>query len=182
MRGWVCHLQLLLVLAREFILGVRVPWDCRLNVYCLRFETFLFIPSYNSQVYGCGIRPHLHTGISFATATAATLYLRGVPNREHRVEQSAIHCYEIDTSVVQETFVYVAVRTVLIEPLAGNGRLASTPIFRLSGRVYRALLNNRLFQLVVSYTRISKPLPMQWIHLSQCINNQFFSWIEDICF
>jgi hypothetical protein len=36
-----------------------------------------------------------------------------------------------------------------MEPLSGNGRLALTPIFRLSGRVYRGLLNNRPFQLVV---------------------------------
>jgi hypothetical protein len=82
---------------------------------------------------------------------------------------SVIRCNENDTFVMQETCVYVAVRTVLIEPLASNGRLASTPIFRLSGRVYRALLNNRLFQLVVPATCINKPLPMQWIHMSQYI-------------
>jgi hypothetical protein len=31
--------------------------------YCLRFETFLFIASYDSQGYGGGIRSRLHTGI-----------------------------------------------------------------------------------------------------------------------
>jgi hypothetical protein len=31
--------------------------------YCLRFETSLFVISYDSQVYGGGIRPRLHTGI-----------------------------------------------------------------------------------------------------------------------
>jgi hypothetical protein len=61
---------------------------------------------------------------------------------------------------VQETSVYVAVRAVLIEPLAGNGRVSLTPILGLSGRVYRALLNNRLFQLVVPDTCINKPLPI----------------------
>jgi hypothetical protein len=30
--------------------------------YCLRFETSLFVTSYNSQVYGGGIQPRLHTG------------------------------------------------------------------------------------------------------------------------
>jgi hypothetical protein len=68
---------------------------------------------------------------------------------------------------VQETSVYVAVKKMLIEPLAGNGRLASTPIFRLSGLVYRALLNNRLFQMVVPDMYINKPLPMQWMYKSQ---------------
>jgi hypothetical protein len=32
--------------------------------YCLRFETFLFVASYESQGYGGGIRPRLHTGVS----------------------------------------------------------------------------------------------------------------------
>jgi hypothetical protein len=30
--------------------------------YCLRFETFLFVASYDSQGHGGGIRPRLHTG------------------------------------------------------------------------------------------------------------------------
>jgi hypothetical protein len=32
--------------------------------YCLRFETSLFVASYDSQGYGGGIRPHLHTGVT----------------------------------------------------------------------------------------------------------------------
>jgi hypothetical protein len=31
--------------------------------YCLRFETFLFVATYDSQGHGGGIRPRLHTGI-----------------------------------------------------------------------------------------------------------------------
>jgi hypothetical protein len=31
--------------------------------YCLRFETSLFVASYDSQGYGGGIRPRLHTGV-----------------------------------------------------------------------------------------------------------------------
>jgi hypothetical protein len=31
--------------------------------YCLRFETSLFVASYESQGYGGGIRPLLHTGV-----------------------------------------------------------------------------------------------------------------------
>jgi hypothetical protein len=30
--------------------------------YCPRFETSLFVASYDSQGYGGGIRPRLHTG------------------------------------------------------------------------------------------------------------------------
>jgi hypothetical protein len=31
--------------------------------YCLRFETSLFVAPYDSQGYGGGIWPHLHTGV-----------------------------------------------------------------------------------------------------------------------
>jgi hypothetical protein len=30
--------------------------------YCLGFETFLFVASYDSQCHGGGIRPRLYTG------------------------------------------------------------------------------------------------------------------------
>jgi hypothetical protein len=32
--------------------------------YCLRFETSLFVASYDSQGHGGGIRPRLHTGLT----------------------------------------------------------------------------------------------------------------------
>jgi hypothetical protein len=32
--------------------------------YCLRFETSLFVASYDSQGHGGGIRPRLHTGVN----------------------------------------------------------------------------------------------------------------------
>jgi hypothetical protein len=32
--------------------------------YCLRFETYLFVASYDSQGYGGSIRPRLHTGLA----------------------------------------------------------------------------------------------------------------------
>jgi hypothetical protein len=32
--------------------------------YCLRFETSLFVASYDSQGHGGGIRPRLHTGLN----------------------------------------------------------------------------------------------------------------------
>jgi hypothetical protein len=35
-------------------------------IYCLRFETSLFVASYDSQSYGGGIRPRLHTGAATA--------------------------------------------------------------------------------------------------------------------
>jgi hypothetical protein len=39
--------------------------------YCLRFETSLFVASYDSQGHGGGIRPRLYTGISLLEFTNA---------------------------------------------------------------------------------------------------------------
>jgi hypothetical protein len=59
MRGWVCHLQLLLALAVGLVT----------IFYCHRFETSPCVASYDSQGYGGGIRLRLHTGIGFALRT-----------------------------------------------------------------------------------------------------------------
>jgi hypothetical protein len=48
----VCRLELLLVLASAVIF------------YCLKFETSLFVASYDSQGYCGGIRPSIHTWVS----------------------------------------------------------------------------------------------------------------------
>jgi hypothetical protein len=45
-RGWVCHLQLLLALASAVILGSKSHGTLD-HFYCLRFETSLFIASYD---------------------------------------------------------------------------------------------------------------------------------------
>jgi hypothetical protein len=37
--------------------------------YCPRFETSLFVASYDSQGYGGGIRPRLHTGIFISSVS-----------------------------------------------------------------------------------------------------------------
>jgi hypothetical protein len=48
-------------------------------LYCLSFETFLFVAFYDSQGHGGGIRPRLHTGV-FLTASRLMLYIRGTDN------------------------------------------------------------------------------------------------------
>jgi hypothetical protein len=62
-RGWICHLQLLLAFASAFILGSTSPVGLVTIFYCLRFETSLFVVTYDSQGYGGGIRQRLHRGI-----------------------------------------------------------------------------------------------------------------------
>jgi hypothetical protein len=59
-RGRVCRLQLLLILASAVIFGSE---SCRYRGHIL-LSHFLFVTSYDSQGYGGGIRPRLHTGYS----------------------------------------------------------------------------------------------------------------------
>jgi hypothetical protein len=60
-RGRVCHFKLLLALASAVILGLS-PVGLATIFYYPRFETSPFVASYDSQAYGGGIRPRLHTG------------------------------------------------------------------------------------------------------------------------
>jgi hypothetical protein len=75
MMGWVCRLQLLLFLASAVILGSESRVTATI-FYCLRFETSLFVASYDSQGYGGGIRPRLHTGLT-AARLSSSLYKLG---------------------------------------------------------------------------------------------------------
>jgi hypothetical protein len=63
-RERVCRLQLILALASADIFGSD-SHGTRDHNYCLRFETSLFVASYDLQGYGGGIRPRLHTGVSY---------------------------------------------------------------------------------------------------------------------
>jgi hypothetical protein len=54
--------------------------------YCLRFDTSLFVASYDSQGYGGGIRTRLHTGWLTQSITCSPFILRGEPNTEHYLQ------------------------------------------------------------------------------------------------
>jgi hypothetical protein len=58
----VCRLQLLLASPAQSFSGPS-PVGLVTIFYCLRFETLLFVVSYDSQGYGGGIRPSLHKSI-----------------------------------------------------------------------------------------------------------------------
>jgi hypothetical protein len=59
-RGWVCRLQVLLALASAVILGPESR-GTRDHILLSQIRDFLFVASYDSQGYGGGIRPSLHT-------------------------------------------------------------------------------------------------------------------------
>jgi hypothetical protein len=63
-RGRVCLLYVPLVLASAVFFGPS-PLGLATVFYCLRFETSIFVASYNSEGHGGGIRPRLHTGVSW---------------------------------------------------------------------------------------------------------------------
>jgi hypothetical protein len=46
---------------------IQSPMELATIFYCFGFETSLFVASYDSQGYGGGIGPRLHTGFSLAT-------------------------------------------------------------------------------------------------------------------
>jgi hypothetical protein len=103
--------------------------------------------------------------LASAAATAATYICLAYRIGDTESNSSAIRCYGNDTSVVQEKYGYVAVRTMLIEPL----------------------LNNRLFQLVVPATCINKPLldpifSKQWLPKSLYWKSCSFFFLEVTCF
>jgi hypothetical protein len=61
MRGRVCHLQCYWPSPAQSFSGLS-PMGLVTIFYCLRFETSLFVASYDSQGYGGGIGPGLHMG------------------------------------------------------------------------------------------------------------------------
>jgi hypothetical protein len=63
--GRVCRLQFLLASPAQSFSGPS-PVGLVTIFYCLRFETSLFVASYDSQGYGGGIRPRLHMGFSLS--------------------------------------------------------------------------------------------------------------------
>jgi hypothetical protein len=81
-RGWVCYLQLLLPLRVQSFSGSS-PMGLVTILHCLRFQTSLFVTSYDSQGYGGSIWPCLHTGCIALPSSAATLCLLGIPSKYH---------------------------------------------------------------------------------------------------
>jgi hypothetical protein len=85
--------------------------------YCLRFETSLFVASYDSQGHGGGIRPRLHTGDWLLTWNSA-LYNLGADTTENALRT---HIYWFVTQ--QKMLLYCWDRNfwnVCTEPLPSN--------------------------------------------------------------
>jgi hypothetical protein len=78
--------------------------------YCLRFETSLFVASYDSQGYGGGIRPRLHTGVNHSLLHDRFYSLA--------VTMEIVGCLSVSVETSVESSL---TRKVLTEPLPSNG-------------------------------------------------------------
>jgi hypothetical protein len=95
----------------QSFLGLR-PFGLETTFYCLRFETSLFVASYDSQGHGGGFRPHLHTVVLFQLTWNPRYIASG--RTQCRTPSSS------NPSIV--AYVFFAAGTCT-EPLLGNERL-----------------------------------------------------------
>jgi hypothetical protein len=86
-RGWVCHLQFLLALASAFILGSESR-GTRDHILLVQIRDFLFVASYDSQGYGGGIRPRLHTGCICVCISLIQSFAMSIPKSKSEL------CYD----------------------------------------------------------------------------------------
>jgi hypothetical protein len=93
MRGRVCRICCWPLPAQSF--SGPSPFVLATIFYCLRFETFLFVASYDSQGHGGGIRPRLHT--HFGRNPCLKTYLVG-PDTEHLALPFIFRCSDIVAS------------------------------------------------------------------------------------
>jgi hypothetical protein len=77
--------------------------------YCLRFETSLFVASYDSQGHGEGIRSRLHTG-SLSPLSVALYKLRA-----DSTENPVVLFVSSDCTETSHAFVIVACRPITAE-------------------------------------------------------------------
>jgi hypothetical protein len=81
MRGQICRLQLLMVLASAVILGSESR-GTRDHILLSQIRDFLSVAFYEPQGYGGGVRPRLYTGLT-RCLKLSSLY-RHEPHRKHR--------------------------------------------------------------------------------------------------
>jgi hypothetical protein len=93
--------------------------------YFLSFETSLFVASYDSQGYGGGIRPRLHTGLIPIATNRLLLYSLGSDPMENTAFSCRVMmCYQATScsTVHREHFLLLCIRwKVYTESLSSNG-------------------------------------------------------------
>jgi hypothetical protein len=89
-RGWVCRLQLLLSSPAQSFSGLS-PVQLATIFYSLKFDTSLLVASYDSQVYGGGIRPRHHTDLIPKTELFVKTTLHEL-NRKHYFQKCLLMC------------------------------------------------------------------------------------------
>jgi hypothetical protein len=77
-------------------------------IYCLRFETSLFVACYDSQDSGGGIRPRLHTGGVLSAVSGLALHSCGTENAE--ISSTADHTENTSHVIAKHCWVVTPLR------------------------------------------------------------------------
>jgi hypothetical protein len=103
--------------------------------YCLRFETFLFVASYDSQGHGGGIRPRLHTAkqsraVAYCWQPASTVTLGIEPRWDPwQLQLTTYPAYNILARIAQKTpLLIVVVQSFPLEHVCLRSRYSVTAL------------------------------------------------------
>jgi hypothetical protein len=171
-RGWVCHLQLLLVLASAVILRsesrgthdhslpsqirdstnlegqVPVFISPRNSVARLypQAPDSLFVASYDSQDYDGSIRARLHTGSHVGRWNWLLMYPRRGPHRKHRLQQflqCCVHTLLSDGSGIVASVLSLCLAVAVFGRWWRTNLIFQTPIFDPNLRHWSKNKNNK---------------------------------------
>jgi hypothetical protein len=110
-----------LALASAVFLGPS-PLGLATVFYCLRFETSLYVASYDSQGHGGGIQPRLHTGISLLLAD--TCYIASA----RTTQKTQFYCCVAQTT--QKTSHVITKHCLNVASLRLRGSVFTEPLLR----------------------------------------------------
>jgi hypothetical protein len=99
---------------------VRVLLGLTIIFYCLRFETSLFVASYDSQGHGKGIGPRLHTSVNSFIQIVVIITYRHGPHRKHSFSIVVVQLLQLPSN-----------GNVFIQPLTRKGVVYSSILWSL---------------------------------------------------
>jgi hypothetical protein len=130
--------------------------------YCLRFETFFFVASYDSQCRSRGIRPRLHTGWTLLLPASKLFFITTLhgPRRKHShsiVGKACLQCRYIATEVTR-LFAYSLPLECGCRVVAWQWTSILTSLYRLSGVIsqyfrYRFSLLGKQSLVILEFKR-----------------------------
>jgi hypothetical protein len=135
--------------------------------YCLRYETSLFVASYDSQGHGGGIRPRLHTGTSQFPFPYSLISSRHRP----RTETQPLYCWLAQTTQKTRDTCQTASSLVRYKHWGWHGRHRKQSLIYccVLDRVYRAVAWQSVDQVrynIIISIKIDTNIMLNIIHRS----------------